>query len=309
MNEFTPHDIEAIQKKTALLQRMTDLILNDILTLYKSGQYIELNPDEKKWHPTSDKIPVWVIWWQGEEAMPDLVKVCYAILQNALPEGLCEIHLITQENVGKYIRLPEWIIEKFNAGAITITHLSDILRMALLDNYSGLYLDATYLFTAKIDVDSFTKNDFFTLCDRSKEWFDLVQGRWSGNFFYLRPEAYGGTSDAAHLFVKYMKNAFYYYWASQDKLINYYLIDYVIDEAYWSFPQIQKLFDKVPDTNPQVAGLIFALNEKYTPERYNGFTRDTSIFKLSNRIQLSEKTVDGEPTIFVHLLKVSNVPD
>lgn len=76
MNEFTPHDIEAIQKKTHLLQKMTDLILNDILSLYRSGQYIELNSDEKRWQPTSDKIPVWFIWWQGADAMPELVKAC-----------------------------------------------------------------------------------------------------------------------------------------------------------------------------------------------------------------------------------------
>lgn len=303
MKEMTQHDIEAIQEKTRLLQRMTDLILNDILTLYRSGQYIELNQNEKKWQPNNDRIPVWLIWWQGEDAMPDLVKVCYASLQKALPDELCEIHLITQENLEEYISLPEWVVEKFNAGAITITHLSDILRMALLDNYSGLYLDATYLFTEKIEPYSFTDTAFFTLCDRDKDWFDLVQGRWSGNFFYLRPDTYGGTSDVARLFVKYMKNAFYYYWASQDKLTDYYLIDYVIDEAYRSFPQVQSLLDSIPDTNPQVADLIFSLNEKYTPERFSGFTRDTSVFKLSNRIPLSENTESGEPTIIGYLLE------
>ena len=307
MNEFTQHDIEAIQKKTKLLQKMTDLILNDILTLYKSGQYIELNSDEKRWQPTSDKIPVWLIWWQGADAMPELVKACYASLQKSLSENLCEIHLITHDNVDEYISLPAWVIEKFNADIIDITHLSDIIRMALLDDYGGLYLDATFYLTAGIPDDFFMEKEFFTLCDRKKDWKDLVQGRWSCNFFYKRVMQYGGTSYAGHLFFKYIKNAFYYYWASQGKINDYYLFDYIIDGAYRHFPEIQSLLDSVPDTNPQVADLVFALNDVYSPETFRAFTRNTGIFKLSNKIPLTTKSASKDTTIYGHIVEKNTI--
>lgn len=302
MTDMTQHDIEAIQKKTQLLQKMADLILNDILTLYRSGQYIELNHDEKRWQPNNDRIPVWLIWWQGSEHMTDLVKACFASLHKAIPDELCNIHLITQENIGEYISLPEWIIEKFNNGSIDITHLSDIIRMALLDDYGGLYLDATFYLTDIIPSDFFTDTSFFTLCDRTKDWKDLVRGRWSCNFFYIRPEQYGGSSETAKLFFRFNKNALYYYWASQDRLNDYYLFDYIIDAAYRKLPYVRELLNSVPDTNPQVADLVFSLNEKYTSEKYSMFTKDTNIFKLSNKIPLSTHTSTDDMTIYGYIL-------
>lgn len=88
------------------------------------------------------KIPIWVCWLQGIESAPDIVKCCInSIRQNA--EGI--LHIITYENYSSYVDIEKIIIEKHEAGLISKTHFSDILRLALLYKYGGIWMDATVL--------------------------------------------------------------------------------------------------------------------------------------------------------------------
>ncbi|MBQ7073583.1 hypothetical protein IJM86_00620 [bacterium] len=43
--------------------------------------------------------------------------------------------LLTRDNYENYIKLPEFILQKVKKKEISITHLSDIIRMALLKEY------------------------------------------------------------------------------------------------------------------------------------------------------------------------------
>ena len=80
-----------------------------------------------------DDCPIWVLWWQGVDGMPKLVKVCYqSILRNA---GKHPVHLITKQNISEYTNIPKLIYDKMEAGCITLTHLSDIVRMSLLQSW------------------------------------------------------------------------------------------------------------------------------------------------------------------------------
>ncbi|MDY6353067.1 MAG: capsular polysaccharide synthesis protein [Lachnospiraceae bacterium] len=301
MTQITEKDIIAIKKRTELLQRLFDLLLSDLLTLYRNGNQLELNPGEKQCE-LPGPIPVWFIWWQGPKRMPPLVRACLSSLKRALPEDITSLHLITSWNIGQYVTLPSWIKEKASAGKIDPTHLSDIVRMSLLDNYGGLYTDATFYFTEAINRPLLTDRDFFTLCDRKKDWYDLVRGRWSCNFFYKRTDPYGGSSDHTKTFFHFIKNALYLYWAKEDKLQDYYIFDYMIDSAYRNLPGVREIFDSLPDTNPKVADMVFALNDSYSQKRLLEFTADTRIFKLSNKIPLMETTADGKPTLYSWLI-------
>lgn len=73
---------------------------------------------------------IWVLWRQGIENAPDLVKICV----NSLKRHNCwyEIIFLDKNNYKEYITLPDFILEKVLKKYITITHLSDIIRMALL---------------------------------------------------------------------------------------------------------------------------------------------------------------------------------
>ena len=79
-----------------------------------------------------------------------LVKMCYTRLKQVIDSEKMEIHLITLENYKEYVTFPEHITQKFEQKIITMTTLSDILRMCLLSIYGGMWVDATVFFTDSI---------------------------------------------------------------------------------------------------------------------------------------------------------------
>ena len=84
--------------------------------------------------------PIWICWLQGLENAPNIVKCCVnSIVANV--EG--EIHIITYNNYMEYVRIDEVILEKHKLGIISRTHFSDIIRLALLCKYGGIWMDAT----------------------------------------------------------------------------------------------------------------------------------------------------------------------
>ena len=100
--------------------------------------------DDSLLHESSNK--VWVCWFQGMENAPELVQKCYKSIIKNLKNR--EVILITSENMSKYVQFPDFIIEKWKSGAITYTHLTDLLRLEILIKYGGLWLDATVLCTS-----------------------------------------------------------------------------------------------------------------------------------------------------------------
>ena len=62
----------------------------------------------------------------------------------------------------EYISFSDVIVQRFNEGKITLTHLSDILRAKLLYQYGGLWLDATYFISDERFEKIFEKN-FYTI--------------------------------------------------------------------------------------------------------------------------------------------------
>ena len=96
--------------------------------------------------------PIWVMWWQGEEAMPDIVKICYAsIRKNA---GKHPVHLITAQNYKEFLTGYPYnpqIEQFFSKKMIGVTHFSDIIRFCLLYIHGGIWLDSTLYITKPID--------------------------------------------------------------------------------------------------------------------------------------------------------------
>lgn len=100
------------------------------------SQYI--NNTNKLQHQPCESYLIWVFWWQGK-GMPELVENCY----KQLVKHNSNVILITKNNIRDYTHIPEEIYTKVSKGQICYTHLSDILRLSLLAERGGMWLDAT----------------------------------------------------------------------------------------------------------------------------------------------------------------------
>ena len=99
--------------------------------------------------PLKDDCPIFVCWLQGEEAMPPVVKACFASIKRFAQNH--PVVLITSENFSQYVTIPDHILRKVSEGKITLTHFSDIIRVNLLAKYNAIWLDATIYLTAPLN--------------------------------------------------------------------------------------------------------------------------------------------------------------
>ena len=261
---------------------------------YSKEQYI---PNTKMKH-AFDKVPVWCCWWQGEEKMPEVVAMCHKRLKQVIPDN-AELHMITEKNWRDYIDLPYHIIKKFEAKKITVTTLSDIIRMSLLSSYGGLWIDATVFVSCDSLPEEFISRDFFaqSMYDPVKHQKEACKGRWCG--FLI-----SGSQD--NILFRFVRDAFFLWWKEHDDIIDYVLIDYLILVAYENLDSVREMVDALPSNNVDIFGMYQVLNNPYSDELWNELTSTTVMHKLTYKMDLKKYTDDGQETLYRHLLEKVN---
>ena len=205
----------------------------------------------KKEKNIKENCPIWTMWYQGIEAAPPIVRSCIqSIIENRVKHPVI---IITKYNIDKYIKLPYYIMEKFNKNIITLTHFSDIVRIALLFKYGGYWIDPTYLITTPITK---VVRTFDTLhldyCFTNSHPF--VKCIWTVNYM-----AVGKNSFIA----VFAYHALFFYWKKYNYIIDYYLIDYIIHIAYYNVQEFKNNIDRIPYLVCDIFLLLYKLNSEY----------------------------------------------
>lgn len=234
----------------------------------------------------TEPIKIWIFWWQGESKMPEIVKICYNSLKHNAKDA--ELIFLDQNNLFDYVKIPDFVLNKFNKGIITITHLSDIIRIKLLKEYGGIWYDATILTHRPISSDILDmglrvirvpENDIY-----------ISKGKWSS--FFL------GAQKSHPLFI-YLDQFLSIYWKKYDKQIDYLLIDYAIALGYND--QINKVIKEEIDSGaifiPNLYLLQNNLNNKFTTE-IKDYIKETCFSKLTWKGNFVEKSDKGECTVY-----------
>jgi hypothetical protein len=231
---------------------------------------------------------IWVCWWDGIEAMPPLVRACYNSLLKH--KNGYKANLITKDNFKNFVSVSEHILEKLEAGIITVTHFSDILRMSLLAKYGGLWLDATILVTGTIQLGNVP---FFTV-KRDFGGKDVPRRRWTG--FCI-------AGQKNNLLFEFSKDFFNEYWLKNNDMIDYFLIDYVIAIAYNSFSLVKQMIDNVGNNNPDVSVMQHNLENKFSVDFIEKF-KDTVFHKLNWKKQCTTVTSNKNSTLYEYILEM-----
>lgn len=274
-------------KSDQYIATIEEYIDDDMGEFVKNYKFCDLGSEK---YPDKDKIPIWVCWWQGYDSMPELVKMCYNRLRNVIPIN-AELNLITMDNYSNYISFPKFILEKYEKKIITMTNLSDMLRMELLSKYGGAWVDATVFFT------DFIPEEFFNHIFFSQKMYpvkrEACRGLWCG--FCMAGYSYNPL-------FHFTRDAFYEWWKKHDDIVDYVLIDYLNLLGYKNFAEIKDIVDTVPNNNEDVFMMYQVLHQPYTEELYQRLTRSNYIHKLTYKIDLIKETKDGQETLYGHLL-------
>lgn len=237
---------------------------------------------------------IWVMWWQGEEAMPPIVKACYSSLTRAAGDN--EVILITENNWKQYVELPQVIIDKLNNKNISLTHFSDIMRVALLKKWGGIWIDATVY----VDVlpEQMLTDEFYTL--RAPGLFPdfISRGDWIPFIICFKKKN--------SLFTKCLLKIFELYWSEHTQLIDYLMIDYCIKLLINSVPDIHRMIESV-SLNKEYYMLNLAINRKYRVDELEEMLRKSPLQKLTYKKDFLIKTKNGEETYYSFLLRKEKI--
>ena len=232
---------------------------------------------------------IWIFWWQGYDTAPLLVKKCIdSIIKNA---GNHPVILITKENWKNYADIPDYIIEKVEKGIITLTHFSDILRMSLVSEHGGLWLDATIFVSRKIPEYCFELPYFSIHYETSTS--KIASGKWTG---------FCQAGQKNSLIHSFCRDVFFSYWKKYNKLIDYFFIDYVMLAGYKNIPAFKKLIDALPLNNQGIKELDRHFSDEYSKELLDNILSESTFFKL-NWKRGYKKEINGSKTLYGNFLE------
>lgn len=268
---------------------------HEILMKYFEQRYGRF-ADEYDFHvpmPQSDPAlegKIWMCWWQGLDQAPEIVKRCVeSIKRNA---GGREVIIITDENYERYVHIPQWVKEKQKAGIITRTNLSDLLRLSLLAEHGGLWLDSTFFCTGPLEQMTFDE-PVWSIKRPDYLHCSIAQGYFAG---------YSLQCDVNHRWMfRAIRDFFLEYWKTNDFMVDYLMVDYMIVMAQRHCDEIADTFRNIRPNNPRCDDLYKMLGDPYDAEQWKALTSQTSLFKLTWK-QSFPAAVNGRQTFYGKLI-------
>lgn len=232
--------------------------------------------------------PIWFCWMQGEEQLPEIPKLCLQSIRkhsNGHP-----VIVLDADNFHQYVTVPSIVEEKYRKRIIKQAHYADIMRVNLLAQHGGLWLDATMLVIQPLSKEIFLM-PFFSIKTPNRGFF-VSRCRWAvfclggqaGNVIYKR---------IAQLFEEYLKN--------EDYFIDYFMFDQFIDMLYESCADIRQIIDNIPYNNTEVHSLNARLCDDFDIDEFNRLTIETIFFKLNWKMYSHEQLLANKNSYYYHL--------
>lgn len=276
---------KAIFRRHEEIKRYIKLNFDSVLNKYKDAVY----PESQSF----DNRMIWVCWLQGEVKMPEIVRTCYKSVR-ANADGR-EVVLITSDNVEKYISIPKFIKDKVNNGKMSRTHLADYIRISLLKNYGGLWIDATVLVTDKINIDC--KLPFFSIKQKPDSIHFVSQYRWAVWILGCSPQI-------GKILFDCLENLFKVYLKKHSFFIDFFLFDYFLAVMYDEIPLVKQLVDNCPYNNPNAYELWALLNKEFNADLFLQLKENNTFHKLSWKQSYFMHTADDKPTFYSVISKL-----
>lgn len=269
------------RSKTSLeiLRNAASLKIRQKLEKKYSKKIIEIEKSYNESINTEYSRKVWFCWFQGIDNAPEIVKKCFASIKKCITDR--EIILITEKNYQDYISFPREVQKKIDDGKIKGAHFSDLIRLELLYNYGGTWIDATVFCSSKKIPKYMLDSDFF-LFQCLKPGRD-GQPNIISNWFI--------TSKPNQKYVFMMRELMYEYWKNNNEVIDYFIFhdffQIIIDRNPLEWDKV------VPFSNSMTHILLLRLFDKYDSEIWSAVTQVTPFHKLSYKFDESSTTLDN----------------
>lgn len=230
---------------------------------------------------------IWFYWAQGMTSMPDIVKTCYRRLCSTNIDS--EVIFLHDGNIHEFVSLPGYILEKIHFNK---THFSDILRVSLLAQYGGVWIDSTCYCADRISslVLATKRTGFFAYRRNDRDQYMLA------SWFLI--------SKQKSRICTLIRDVLLYYWAQDDALSNkvfprwdttpYFLFHFIFEALYNLDREFRIAWDCSFDLNAYDPHILQqSLLKTFEETEWNRMLNMALVHKLTYRLP-SVKDKDGQ---------------
>ncbi len=232
---------------------------------------------------------IWQFWANPTgRATPQIVKASLASVDKF--KGDFKHNILDRSTMAEYSDLPGYVLDKFKKRQIDHTHFSDLLRLNLLKNHGGIWLDATGYMTDSVP-EYIIDEDFFVFLtgERTHFPYSFIQS------CFVRAKKGGFLCDAWY-------QMSVDYWKTATKKMEYFQIHLMFKALVEQNPTAGKLFEKMPhvveDGIQQLVGN--KLLEKFDVHEWNSISKASFFQKTTYKVP---QGIDYAGTYFGELSK------
>ena len=259
---------------------------------YFAGKYPHFPMTAKQPHLAGEKI-IWLYWGQGwdEQNLPEIVQIC----RKSVGRYAADYRVIELDdtNLTEYLDFPDFVWDKKQHNkAFKPAFFADILRLALLECYGGVWLDATVYLTAPLP-EKYAAMDYFMFyrsqnAENQSDWEKLNADcfSWRPNhpvnvqnniiFAKCRNRVIGTCLDV-------MLN----FWATQNRIPHYFFFQIMYDRLMADYLADMRC-PVEDDTLPHL--LLLNFNRPFNPSLFESILQKSSLHKLDRRLKIHAGT-------------------
>lgn len=236
--------------------------------------------------PYEESDYIWILWLQGEENAPPIVKACINSIRKYWANK--KIVVLSNENISQYISLPYFIEEKYKQRVFGAAHYSDLLRTELLYRYGGIWIDSTVLCTSNSVPQSIFRAPLFVYQKIDLTRLDINPTICSSWFIAAKKNC---------KIISLTRKLLFEYWNKHSTLCNYFLFHICFTLASRKYDEE---WSKVPVFNNQSPHTFqFELQNEYQEERWNEIIKMSSFHKLNHHNDYSKY---GDNTMYSYII-------
>lgn len=217
---------------------------------------------------------IWQYWDNGYENSPLIVKACMSSVK-ANANGYEHI-ILNDSSLKDYLTLPQHIMNKYKSGVINKTHFSEIVRISLLAEYGGIWLDATILLTDQISNMFKTNSKYLFVRVPNSDIFGPKEILF--NTWIL-------SSPVNSEYFNRLKSFFYNYWLQEKKQIDYFICDLAMKQIFDSFlthRERNEINEAASSLNIiDCHNLQFLLTHEFSQNKLNKLLQRSPVHKLT----------------------------
>lgn len=237
--------------------------------------------DEDKDTRLPEADTVWWCWLQGLDRAPEIVKACYQSLK-----GLgSRILVLDERNLQNYVELPACVEEKYRAGLIGSAHYTDLVRLEILTQRGGTWIDATTYISNAEKARLFLASEALFLYRTGNVSEQIIFDNW---FMHAQK-----TSNI----LEGTKRLLYTYWERENEAKHYFIFHLMMTLACRRF---QEEYQSIPlFSNEPCHVLQHELYKPYTEKRWKQICDMSNVHKLTYKF---DPKMDVTGTFLEYLL-------